>query len=199
MKVVNGSGVDLSSYPLSNLPSTPVFLMISRLLIDKGVKEYVEAARIVRSCYPDVKFQLAGGLDENPAAIKKSELKLWIDQGDIEYLGKIKSVQFILKSCKFFVLPSYREGTPRSILEALSTGRPIITTNVPGCRETVIHKKNGLLVPVKNSAALAKAMILLLKEKESKIQSMAKESFLLAKQKYEIKKVNNSMIEIMKL
>ena len=198
-RIVNGSGIDLKAYPFSALPSKPIFLMISRLLVDKGVKEYVEAARAVRSRYPNVIFQLAGWLDKNPASISKDELQLWIDQGDIQYLGEIKSVQSILKSCKYFVLPSYREGTPRSTLEALSTGRPIITTDVPGCRETIIHEKNGLLVPIKNSAALANAMIRLLQEKDKKIQSMAKESFLIAKNKYEINKVNRSMLEIMSL
>ena len=198
-RIVNGSGIDLKAYPFSALPSKPIFLMISRLLVDKGVKEYVEAARAVRSRYPNVIFQLAGGLDKNPAGISKDELQLWIDQGDIQYLGEIKLVQSILKSCKYFVLPSYREGTPRSTLEALSTGRPIITTDVPGCRETIIHEKNGLLVPIKNSAALANAMIRLLQEKDKKIQSMAKESFLIAKNKYEINKVNRSMLEIMSL
>ena len=95
-----------------------------------------------------LKFKLAGGLDENPSSISLlRRVKIMDKKGVIEYLGELKSVQSSLKSCKYFVLPSYREGTPRSTLEALATGRPIITTNVPGCRETVIHKKNGLLVP----------------------------------------------------
>jgi glycosyltransferase involved in cell wall biosynthesis len=96
-------------------------------------------------------------------------------------------------------LPSYREGTPRTILEALSIGRPVITTNVPGCRETVVNKKNGLLVPSKNSMALANAMIELIKEKDKKIKSMAKESYLIAREKYEIDKVNTNMLNIMNL
>ena len=141
--VINGSGVDLNMYPLTNLPSKPVFLMMSRLLVDKGVREYVKAAKIVRSHFPNTRFQLAGYLDENPSSITFQELQSWIDEGHIEYLGDKKKVQPILKSCKYFVLPSYREGTPRSVLEALSIGRPIITTDTPGCRETVIHKKNG--------------------------------------------------------
>ncbi|MDA7474076.1 glycosyltransferase family 4 protein [Candidatus Pelagibacter ubique] len=198
-KVVNGTGVDLNIYPFSNLPSEPIFLMISRLLVDKGVREYVEAARIVRSRIPGTIFQLAGYLDENPSGIRLMELETWIKRGDIQYLGEIDSVQSILKSCKYFVLPSYREGTPRSTLEALSTGRPIITTDVPGCRETVIHKKNGLLVPPKNSKALAEAMISILNEKEETIQAMGKESYLIAKEKYQIEKVNKSILSIMGL
>jgi glycosyltransferase involved in cell wall biosynthesis len=198
-QIVNGSGVDLNDYPISNLPTKSVFLMISRLLIDKGVREYVEAAKIVRSRFPNVIFQLAGYLDENPSSITARELQSWINQGDIQYLGELKSVQPILKNCKFYVLPSYREGTPRSILEALSTGRPIITTDVPGCRETVVHEKNGLLVPVKNSLALANAMIRLIEDKQENIERMAQESYLIAKNKYEINKVNQSILKIMNL
>ena len=197
--VVNGSGVDLNQYPLSDLPSKPVFLMISRLLIDKGVREYVEAAKIVRSNFSNVRFQLAGYIDRNPSSIAAKELQSWINEGNIEYLGEIKSVQSILKSCKYYVLPSYREGTPRSVLEALATGRPIITTDAPGCRETVIHKKNGLLVPIKDSTALANAMISLLEESDEVIKKMAFESYLIAKNKFEIDKVNKSMLNIMNL
>jgi glycosyltransferase involved in cell wall biosynthesis len=197
--VVNGSGIDLNIYPLSVLPTKPIFLMISRLLVDKGVKEYVEAAKIVKSRYVDVRFQLVGYLDENPSSITSQELQSWINQGNIEYLGKMDSVQSILKSCKYYVLPSYREGVPRSTLEALATGRPIITTDTPGCRETVCHKKNGLLVPIKDSKALAHAMISLLEESDQNIKKMAYESYLLAKNKFEIDKVNKSMLKIMNL
>jgi glycosyltransferase involved in cell wall biosynthesis len=97
------------------------------------------------------------------------------------------------------VLPSYREGTPRSVLEALSTGRPIITTDAPGCRETVIHNKNGLLIPIKDSVALANAMIRLLNENNKILKKMAKESYLIAKNKYEINTVNQNMLDIMNL
>jgi glycosyltransferase involved in cell wall biosynthesis len=197
--IVNGSGVDLNQYPLSDLPSKPFFLMIARLLVDKGVREYVQAAKIVRSRFSNATFQLAGYLDNNPSSISNNELQSWIDEGHIEYLGEVKSVQSILKSCKYYVLPSYREGTPRSVLEALSTGRPIITTDVPGCRETVIHEKNGLLVPAKNPIALANAMIKLLNEKDKTIKKMAQESYLMAKNKYEINKINQNMLNIMNL
>ena len=196
---MNGSGVDLNLYPLTNLPSKPIFLMIARLLVEKGVREFVRAAEIVRLRFPNAKFQLAGGLDQNPSSISSKELHLWINQVNIEYLGEVKSVQSILQSSKIFVLPSYREGIPRSILEALSTVRPIITTDSPGCRETVIHGKNGLLVPARNATALAKAMIKLLNEKEKTLKKMAKESYLIAKNKFEIGKVNKSMLKIMNL
>lgn len=197
--VVNGSGVDLNIYPLSDLPSKPVFLMISRLIVDKGVREYVEAAKIVKSRFSNARFQLAGYLDNNPSAITADELQSWIKESNIEYLGEKESVQSILQSCKFYVLPSYREGVPRSVLEALSMGRPIITTDVPGCRETVIHKKNGLLVPVKDTIALSEAMISLLEESEENIKKMAFESYLLAKNKFEIDKVNKCILKIINL
>ena len=198
-RVVNGTGVDLKSYPFSVLPSKPIFLMISRLLVDKGVREYVQAAKIVRLKFPKAIFQLAGSLDENPSGISLNELKLWIKQKNIQYLGEIESVKSILKLCRYYVLPSYREGTPRSTLEALSIGRPVITTDVPGCRETVIHKKNGLLVPPKSPNALAKAMIALLEKKDKTIKSMANESYLIAKKKYKIEKVNKSILSIIGL
>ena len=168
-------------------------------LLNKALGKNVEAAQIVHSRFPNTIFQLAGYLDENPSGISLEELQSWVKQGDIQYLGEIKSVQSILKSCRYYVLPSYREGTPRSTLEALSTGRPVITTDVPGCRETVIHRKNGLLVIPKNSNSLAKAMISLIEEKDEKIQAMGKASYLIAKRKYQIEKVNKSILSIIGL
>ena len=198
--VVNGTGVDLRLYPFSPLPSAPVFLMMSRLILEKGLIEYFQSARIVKSKYPNAIFQLAGRLDDNPSSITLQILKHWIKKKDIKYLGEIKNVQSILKSCKYFVLPSYyREGVPRSTLEALSTGRPVITTDVPGCRETVINNKNGLLIPSKDSQALADAMIKLLLEKDEVIKKMARESYMMAKNKFDVNIVNKNMINIMNL
>lgn len=197
--IINGSGVDLELYPYSKLPNKPIFLMLSRLLVDKGVREYVEAARIVKSRFPKVIFQLAGRLDSNPSSISSKELELWINEGFIKYLGELSSVQKSITSCRIYVLPSYREGMPRSVLEAMAIGRPIITTDVPGCRETVIHGKNGLLVAPKNSKSLANAMIQLLKETDDKMQSMGKESFILIKDRYAVEKINKDIFKIMNL
>jgi glycosyltransferase involved in cell wall biosynthesis len=198
--IVNGSGVNLNTYPLTKLPTKIVFLMMARLLIAKGVRDYVEAAKIVKASFSDAKFQLAGKLEKNFLSINRNELNSWVNQGVIEYLGEVKSVKSILKSCRFFILPSYyREGIPRSILEALSTGRPVITTDAPGCRETVTHKKNGLLVHPKDPIALADAMIKLIKEKDKVIKKMAKESYLKAKKKFDVKKINNNMLKIMNM
>ena len=197
--IVNGSGVDLDLYPFSPVPNKPIFLMLSRLLVDKGVREYVEAARIVKTQFPKAIFQLAGRLDSNPSSINSKELKFWINEGFIKYLGEISSVQKIISSCKIYVLPSYREGMPRSVLEAMAIGRPILTTDTPGCRETVINGKNGLLVPPKNSKSLANAMIQVLNTNEDTIQKMGKESYNLAKDKYAVEKINKNMFNIMRL
>jgi glycosyltransferase involved in cell wall biosynthesis len=197
--IIHGSGVDLKNFPLRFLPKKPVFLMLSRLLIDKGVREYFEAARIVKSQFPNVVFQLAGRIDSNPSSISFNELNFHIKEGFIKYLGEISSVQKSLAACRFYVLPSYREGTPRSVLEALATGRPIITTDVAGCRETVIHEKNGLLVAPRNSKSLAYAMIKLIKKTEYGIQKMGRESYILAKKKYDIEKVNKNLIDMLNL
>lgn len=170
-RIVGGSGVSLHDFPATPLPqSPPVYLMLSRLIVDKGVREYAAAAAIVKQQYPSARFLLAGNLDENPSSIKLHELEQWVQSGAIEYLGEVSNVAEVLKACSIYVLPSYREGTPRSVLEALATGRPIITTDVPGCRETVLNPghiledgsrrcENGWLVPAANVDSLARAMI----------------------------------------
>lgn len=197
--IINGSGVDLKLFPYSPLPKKPIFLMLARLLIDKGVREYAEAARIIKAQFPNAIFQLAGRLDSNPSSISSKELEFWIKEGYINYLGEISSIQEIVAQCKFYVLPSYREGTPRSVLEALATGRPIITTDTPGCRETVSHGKNGLLIPPKNYLLLANAMIELLNKPDHKIQHMAKESYIMAKDKFDVEKVNKDILNILNI
>ena len=194
--VVNGSGVDLKFYSPSSLPSIPVFLMLSRLVADKGVIEYCEAAKEIRTKFPNVVFQLAGSFDQNPSSLKYDQLKKYIDNKDIEYLGKVNDVRSLLNKCKYYVLPSYREGTPRSILEAMSVGRPIITTNTPGCKETVIDEVNGLLVPIKDVKSLVIAIKKMLEFDSNKVRTMAEESIKLAKEKYDVRKVNQNIIDI---
>jgi glycosyltransferase involved in cell wall biosynthesis len=135
--LINGSGVDLGHYPLSPLPDAPVFLLMARLIGDKGIREYREAARRVRAKYPQARFLLAGGFDENPSAISKKEIRRWQEEGDIEYLGRLEDVRPAIAQSRIYVLPSYREGAPRTVLEAMSMGRPVITTDAPGCRETI--------------------------------------------------------------
>ena len=196
---VHGSGVDCEAFPPSPLPKAPVFLMLARLVADKGVHQYVEAARRVRAVYPGARFRLAGGLDPNPASVSRAELDAWVAEGTIEYLGPIHPVQPELANCRYYVLPSYREGTPRSVLEAMATGRPIITTDAPGCRETVEHGVNGLLVPPRDAAALAKAMEVLFAAPEACVQSMADESLRMVRDRFEVNRVNDEILEILGL
>ena len=194
--IVNGSGVDLKFYSPTSLPSKPVFLMLSRLVADKGVVEYCEAAKEIRTRFPEVIFQLAGSFDPNPSGLKYEQLKPYIDSKDINYLGHIKDVREILNGCRYYVLPSYREGTPRSVLEAMSIGRPIITTNATGCKETVLNGINGLLIPAKDKDSLVEAMQKMLELDDKKVNEMANESIKLVREKYDVRKVNQHIIEI---
>jgi glycosyltransferase involved in cell wall biosynthesis len=199
--VVNGSGVDLNSFAVKPLPETGLlggakFLFIGRLLGDKGVREYMQAARLVRRIHPEVEFMLVGWKDSNPNSIIQDELDYWVADRSIEFLGRLTDVRPAIEACSVFVLPSYREGTPRSVLEAMSMGRPIITTDAPGCRETVIEGENGFLVPVKDVDALVKAMERFILD-PSLISRMGKRSREIAEEKYDVHKVNAVMLNAM--
>lgn len=198
--IVNGSGVDLDFFspePISHNNEFN-FLLIARLIKDKGIKEYVESARKIRRQYPSIKFNLLGYYYDNPNAISKAQIKQWTKEGIINYLGETDDVCPFIKNCSVYVLPSYREGTPRSVLEAMAMGRPIITTNVPGCKETVINGENGFLVPVKDVKALADAMEKFIKNPEL-IPVMGKRSREIAEEKYDVHKVNQKICEAMGL
>jgi glycosyltransferase involved in cell wall biosynthesis len=194
--ILNGSGVDLKFYYPTSLPLKPIFLMLSRLVVDKGVIEYCEAAKEIRAKFPEVIFQLAGSFDPNPSGLKYDQLKAFIDAKDIEYLGYINDVRKVLSGCRYYVLPSYREGTPRSVLEAMSMGRPVITTNVAGCKETVLHEINGLLIPAMDKVSLVSAIQKMLKMDDRKIIEMGQESIKLVREKYDVRKVNQHIINI---
>lgn len=155
---VNGSGVDTGFFAPVPLPAKPRFLMIARLLVSKGVREYVAAAQQVSAERPDCDFALAGFLDPGPDGVSAEELARWQTQG-IRYLGRLDDIRPAMADASVYVLPSYREGTPRTVLEAMAMGRPVITTDAPGCRETVTDGVNGLLVPSRNAEALARAML----------------------------------------
>lgn len=195
--VVNGSGVKLEDFKVAPLPEgPPVFLLIARLLGDKGVREYVEAARIVRAEVPGVRLQIVGWIDSNPDAITRRELDGWIAEGCIEYLGRLSDVRPAIAASSVYVLPSYREGTPRTVLEAMAMGRPIITTDAPGCRQTVIEGDNGFLVPVKSATTLAQAMRRFIDQPEL-VARMGERSRVLAEEKYDVHKVNDVMLQEM--
>ena len=163
-EVIPGSGIDLRHFSPKELtekdPSqTFQFLMISRLIIDKGIREFVEAAKLLHERGINASFKLLGGLDEEHSrGIKKEELDSWLDAGIIEYLGKSEDVRPYIEAADCIVLPSYREGTPRTLLEASALGRPIVATNVPGCNNIVEHKLNGLLCKPKDSYDLSLKM-----------------------------------------
>lgn len=196
--LINGSGVNMIKFAAKPMPKNPVFLFVGRIIRDKGVIEYIEAAEIVKLKYPRVKIQIVGYFDTNPTAIKKEEIQPYIDNGIIEYLGSASDVRPFLEKCFVFVLPSYHEGTPKSVLEAMATGRPIITTDAPGCRETVIDGINGFLVPVKNSEVLAEKMIWMIEHREE-AEKMGQESLKICREKFDVNKVNEIILRTMKL
>lgn len=196
--LVNGSGVDLDHFRPASLPEHTSFLMIARLLIDKGVHEYVDAARQIRRHHPNVAFRLVGYIDESPRSIDADDLQSWIDEGVIEYLGRLKDVRPAIANCSVFVLPSYREGTPRTVLEAMAMARGIITTDVPGCRQTVDIDRNGFLVPTKDAQALARAMTHFIGE-DHLIESTGRESRIIVGERFDVHKVNETLLDVLDL
>lgn len=191
---IHGSGVDLAYFAPRAVPEQPTFLLLARLISDKGIREYREAARRLKQGYPHVRFLLGGPIDSNPSAIGKRELDRWQAEGAVENLGHLSDVRQALADCTVYVLPSYREGTPRTVLEAMAIGRAIITTDAPGCRETVEDGVNGYLVPTKDVEALSKAMEEFIQTPE-KSATMGKESLRIARELYDVDKVNTEILK----
>lgn len=195
--VVSGSGVDVADFNVAPLPSGQMrFLLIARLLGDKGVREYAQAARRVRAQHPDVRFALVGWIDENPDAIRSEELDGWVADGTLCYLGRLTDVRPAIADASVYVLPSYREGTPRTVLEAMAMGRPVITTDAPGCRETVEDGENGFLVSIKSVDALVSAMLKFI-EDPALAARMGSRSRKMVEAKYDVHKVNAVMLREM--
>ena len=184
---IHGSGVNLDRFRPAAYPDRLTFVMVARFLRDKGVVEYVDAARIVHKTHPKARFVLVGGPDENPEAVSADIIATWPPL--IEMPGWLDDVRETLKEASVFVLPSYREGTPKSTLEAMAMARPVVTTDAPGCRETVVEGENGYLVPVGDAQALAQAM-LKFADDPARVAHMGAGSLAMARDLFDVNKVN---------
>lgn len=202
VEVLGGIGLNLQDYPyqpISNINYPVKFLFIGRLLKEKGIHEFVQAAKLIKKIYPDTQFTVLGAIDHhNLGALQQTELDNLISSNIIHYPGHVNNVNDWIADSHVFVLPSYREGFPRSTQEAMAIGRPIITTDVPGCRETVINKQNGFIVQKWNPEALAEKMIYFIEHPE-KIHVMGVESYKIAVEKFDAEKVNQRLINILGL
>lgn len=197
--VVDGAGIDLASYQFAPLPRGPqIVLFVGRLHRDKGVLELVEAAKLLAVRRPDVRVQLLGDPDESPASITHKELHGWIRDGIVEYLGYTTDVRPFIAAASTVVLPSHREGSPRAIVEAMAMGRPIITTDAPGCRQCVVDGDNGYLVPVRHPRALADAIERLLSDR-GRLGYMAMRARLRAEQRFDARIVTDAMLDALAL
>ncbi|RBM71558.1 glycosyltransferase family 4 protein [Vibrio paracholerae] len=199
-QVLGPIGLNLDAYPYKRISTfEPIrFIFIARLLAEKGIFEYLQAARLVKKAYPNTEFIVLGGLDpDNPAALSSAQLDEVIEERIITYPGHVSNVSEWIASTHVFVLPSYyREGVPRSTQEAMAIGRAVITTDVPGCRETVIDGVNGFVVPPFNSALLAEKMLYLIEHPEE-IQRMGDESYRIAKKRFDVHKINPVLADIL--
>ncbi len=190
--IVNGSGVNMERFRKTEIPETPVFLMVSRIIKEKGVLEYCEAAREVKKAHPEARCVLLGGFDTSIGALQPADIQEYVDDGSIELPGEVKDPVTFYEGASVFVLPSYyREGLPRTILEALACGRPVITTDWTGCREAIDDGENGYLVPIKDSKSLADKMALLCDRQRA--QTMGNAAYDICKDKYEVGIINKQM------
>ncbi|BBC72715.1 glycosyl transferase [Altererythrobacter sp. B11] len=198
---IPGSGVDTDHFIARPLPEPPrTVLMIARLMRDKGVREFVESARLVKRLFPEARFRILGRVEEdNPTAIGREELARWAEEGVVELLPETRDVRAHLAEAAIFALPSYyREGLPRTILEALATGRPVVTTALPGCRDAIVEGVTGLLVPPCDPVALADAIMRLLRDPE-RLAAMSLAARRAAEEKYDVRLVNRMLIDAMEL
>lgn len=197
--VVNGSGVNTERFTPKPYPEQPSFFMLSRLLKSKGVGEYLEAAAIAKKEHPEVKFYLLGKYETDMQdAIAKEDIEKYIKNGVVERFEETGDVRPYYEKCSVYVLPSYREGTPRTVLEAMAMARPIITTDTQGCRETVENEKNGFLVPVKDAQAIKEKMLYYIDNPDT-IKEMGEVSRQIVEEKYDVGKVNQNMLKIMNI
>lgn len=201
VEVLGGIGLNLNEYKYSEINYSDIsFIFIARLLAEKGIHDYIKAAKIVKLRYPNVKFKVLGAIDKAAlGSLKEDDLNDLIQANIIEYPGHVNNVYDWIACSSVFVLPSYyREGVPRSTQEAMAVGRAIITTDVPGCRETVVDGVNGFLVPKWDPEALADRMIYFIEHPEQ-IRIMGLASHKIAIEKFDANKVNEKLIKILDL
>ena len=198
---VPGSGVSTDRFGYEPLPEgPPTMLLIARLMRDKGIYDFIEAAKLVKERYPDARFQILGKPEEdNPTGLGQQEIDEWSQTGIVEFLPETTDVRPHLAASTIFVLPSYyREGLPRTILEALSTGRPVVTTDMPGCRDAIMEGENGKLVPPKSPGELATAIMELLADRK-KLEAMSRCARETAEKTYDVNIVNAQLLDLMGL
>ncbi|WP_217875101.1 glycosyltransferase family 4 protein [Pseudoalteromonas shioyasakiensis] len=197
--LIKGSGADLSVYNFKpeNLNKAPKVAMACRLLKEKGVYQYIEAAKVVKASHPDVEFLLIGTPDlENPNTVKQTEIEQWVNEGIINYLGHRNDIPDVFSESNIVCLPSfYGEGVPKVLIEAAACGRAIVTTNNPGCRDAVIEGKTGLTVPVRDSIKLAEALIQLIDNTNLRL-NMGQQARKFAEQEFDVNSVVDKHLEI---
>ena len=199
--LIKGSGVDPQKFYFTPEPKGPIrVILASRMLWDKGIKEFVEAAHKLKPDYPDIRFLLVGDTDDgNFASVPLSQLLEWHNDGFVEWCGKKNNIQDVLADSHIVCLPSaYGEGVPKVLIEAASCGRPIVTTDSPGCREIVLHEKTGLLVPIKDSAALAEAIRKLITDPKLR-KKMGEEARKLVIEEFSLERVIKSTLKVYSL
>ena len=196
--LLHGSGVNTEKFTLQPQPEKPAFLCVSRLIRDKGVYEYLSACRRIRQAHPEVECLLVGPYDSNLSTLRPEELQPFLDDGSVTYVGEQEDVRPYLARCGVFVLPSYREGTPKANLEAMACGRAVITTDAPGCRETVRDGVNGFLVPVRSVDAIYEKMEWSLAHPEE-VAAMGRKGREMAEEIFDVRKVNAVICETMGL
>lgn len=196
--LLGGIGVPLDEWPSAPAHIEPVtFTLVARMLREKGVLEFLHAAERVKKHHPKVRFILLGGLDSNPGGVSAADLHPWVERGIVDWPGQV-DVKPWLKQTSVFVLPSYREGVPRSTQEAMAMARPVITTDVPGCRDTVVDGVNGFMIPPQDVGALVQAMERFIVEPEL-IARMGAESRRLAEERFDVRMINRKLIAAMGL
>lgn len=200
-RLIQGSGVDARNFPYTQLPPLKPFrfLFVGRLLFDKGIYEFVDAANLLSRVHEEVEFWVAGSADKDyPSVVPEKILEEWQQLPHFRWLGHVGDIRPVIEQTHVMVLPSHREGMPRAILEAMSMGRPIITTEAAGCRDTVIPSMNGWLVPVMNESLLFETMRDLLGRSQADLIRMGKFSRQLVEHKFEVSKINKAYLRLLK-